>query len=246
VPEYDFDADARTLDLLPDNSAGRFQVDAFSINPGARSEWLRQASAAVSPRLHALLHVGTLISRDELPDLSGELRGHIFGPDGEYWVYDVPEAQPRATICRDILLVEGPRAVMDTIKSNRFMPGETVILDPLPRYQPGKPVVSGETDTVDVVTDQAQTVEIDATLARNGIVVLADLFHDGWKATSNGRPVPILHANGLCRGVALGPGQHRLRFEYWPDGFRYGLWISGATLLGLVVGGGITMLRRRR
>ena len=33
---------------------------------------------------------------------------------------------------------------------------------------------------------------------------------------------------------------------WYRHGFRYGLWISGATLLGLVVGGGITMLRRRR
>ena len=107
-------------------------------------------------------------------------------------------------------------------------------------------MVSGDTDTVAMVTDQAQTVEIDVALARNGIVVLADLFHDGWQATSKGRSVPILRANGLCRGVALGPGQHRLRFEYRPAGFRRGLWVSGATLLGLLVGGGITMLRRRR
>ena len=73
-----------------------------------------------------------------------------------------------------------------------------------------------------MVTDRAQTVETDATLVRDGIVVLADLFHDGWQSISNGRPVPILRTNGLCRGVALGPGQHRLRFEYRPKSFQRG------------------------
>ena len=77
-----------------------------------------------------------------------------------------------------------------------------------------------------MVTDRAQTVETDATLVRDGIVVL--------------------RANRLCRGVALGPGQHRLRFEYRPKSFQRGLWVSTATLFGILLGGGFTILRRRR
>ena len=67
------------------------------------------------------------------------------------------------------------------------------------------------------------------------IVVLADLYYPGWEATDNGRPVRILRANTICRAVALGVGQHTLRFVYRPQGFTRGLWIAAATLLVLLV-----------
>jgi len=247
VPDYAFDAPARTLALLPDNSAGLFDVDAFSINPGARSDWLRRTSAAVSPKLHALFHVGTLIIQQDLPARSDPIPGIRRSDElGEYWIYDVPDVQPRASLCRDILLVTRPQAVLDTIASPRFVLGETVILDRPPRHLPGTAIDSGVEESVRVVTDRAQTVEIEASLARDGILVLADLFHDGWRATDNGRPTTILRANGLCRGIALGPGQHRVRFEYRPRSFEQGLWVSAVTLVVLLVGGIVAWRRRQR
>ena len=246
VPGYNFNTAERTLALLPDNSAGLFGIDAFSINPGAKTELLRRTSAAVSPKLHAVLHVGTLISRRQLPTLDQHLRGHTSDSGGDYWIYDVPNVLPRVTICRDILLVTRPQAILDTIASRRFVPGETVILETAPQHVAGNPVGSSARESVTLVTDRAQTVEIDATLTSDGILVLADLFHDGWMATSNGRPLPILRTNGLCRGVALAAGQHRLRFEFQPASFHRGLWISATTLLGLLLGCGITIVRRRR
>ena len=236
VPDYAYDAHARTLALLPDNSAGLFDVEAFSINPGARSDWLRRTSAAVSPKLHALFHVGTLIIRRELPAVSDPIPGIRRSDElGEYGIYNVPDVQPRASLCRDILLVTRPQAVLDTIASPRFVLGETVILDRPPHHLPGTANESDVEESVRIVTDRAQTVEIEASLVRDGILVLADLFHDGWRATDNGQPVTILRANGLCRGIALGPGLHRIRFEYRPRSFEQGLWVSAATLIVLLV-----------
>ena len=226
--------------------AGLFGIDTFSINPGAKTELLRRTSAAVSPKLHAVLHVGTLISRRQLPTLDQHLRGQKSDSGGDYWIYDVPNVLPRVTICRDILLVTRPQAILDTMASRRFVVGETVILETAPQHVAGDPVGPGTKESVAMTTDRAQTVEIDATLTSDGILVLADLFHDGWVATSNGRPIPILRTNGLCRGVALGAGEHRLRFEFQPASFHRGLWISATTLLGLLLGCGITIVRRRR
>ena len=121
-----------------------------------------------------------------------------------------------------------------------------MILDRPPHHVPGTADEPDVEESVRVVTDRAQTVEIEASLVRDGILVLADLFHDGWQATDNGQPVTILRANGLCRGIALGPGLHRIRFEYRPRSFEQGLWVSAATLIVLLVCGFVTWRRGRR
>jgi uncharacterized membrane protein YfhO len=63
-----------------------------------------------------------------------------------------------------------------------------------------------------------------------GFAVLADSFYPGWKATVDGRRVPILRANGLFRAVAVTPGIHEIVFRYRPAGFYTGMAISLAFL----------------
>ena len=46
---------------------------------------------------------------------------------------------------------------------------------------------------------------------RRGLVVLSDVHFPGWKATVDGREVPIERVDYLLRGVAVGPGEHRDR-----------------------------------
>ncbi len=244
VYEYDYDAAHRSLALLPDNTAGLYGIDSLAINPGARSDWLRRTSDAGSPKLHALLNVRFLVTGHELPALVDRQRARVSDPRGNYWIYEVPDHLPRVTVCRDTLVITDPDAVLATIRSPRFVLGETVILDRMPDWGKQAADQGPGPETVRLVQYRGQQVHVDATLARNGIVVLADLYHEGWQATDNGRPVPILRANGICRGVALGPGHHDLRFVYRPAGFYGGLWISGAVLLLLVLAtAGVGLLR---
>jgi hypothetical protein len=95
---------------------------------------------------------------------------------------------------------------------------------------------------------ELHAIEIEATLAAPGLVVLSDLYAPGWVATaeSGGRkqPLPVLRTNRVCRGVWLPAGQHVVRFEYRPAGFVRGTWISlaawlaaGAALLAVIIKG---------
>ena len=95
-----------------------------------------------------------------------------------------------------------------------------------------------------MAVDTAQRVTIDATLPRQGILVLSDLDYPGWQATSNGRAVPILTANGLVRGLALGPGRHRVEFIFHPRSFFAGLYISLTTAIILVFWGIVVVFRK--
>src|SRR5690606_8113095 len=59
-------------------------------------------------------------------------------------------------------------------------------------------------------------VELEAHLARPGIVVLADVYYPGWRLTIDGRPAPILRVNRMMRGAAVDAGAHTLVYTYEP------------------------------
>jgi len=88
-------------------------------------------------------------------------------------------------------------------------------------------------ESVEVVEHAPGRVALDATLARPGLVILADVFYPGWKLTIDGRAAPIYRANRLMRGAAVREGRHRLVYTYDPASFRVGGAISLAGLATL-------------
>jgi hypothetical protein len=87
-----------------------------------------------------------------------------------------------------------------------------------------------------IVRDDPNVVEIDATLAAPGLVVLADTYYPGWTATVDGVPAAILATNHLFRGVPAPAGTHRIRFAYRPRSLRLGAALSLLTALALAAG----------
>ena len=65
----------------------------------------------------------------------------------------------------------------------------------------------------------------------------------GWTATVDGRPAPLLQANLGAMAVAVGAGEHEVRFAYTPAGLRLGAALTVAGLAGCVV---LASGRRRR
>ncbi len=65
-------------------------------------------------------------------------------------------------------------------------------------------------------------VEIEATLDRPGLVILADVYYPGWTLTIDGTPAPIYQVNRLMRGAAVKEGKHQLVYTYSPGSFRAG------------------------
>jgi uncharacterized membrane protein YfhO len=51
---------------------------------------------------------------------------------------------------------------------------------------------------------------------------VADAWYPGWHAWVDGAETPVLPVNALFRGVALGPGRHRVEMRFVPWTFRVG------------------------
>ncbi len=99
-------------------------------------------------------------------------------------------------------------------------------------YLSGSPPLAGE--TVRYVAVEPQRVELEVTMARPGLVILADVFYPGWTLEIDGHEAPIFRANRAMRGAAVKEGPHRLIYTYRPRSFRLGLLGSGVGLLALL------------
>lgn len=67
-----------------------------------------------------------------------------------------------------------------------------------------------------IVSWSAARVVVDVTAPTAGVLVLHDIYYPGWRATLDGRAVPVLRADTLFRGVEIPLGKHRVVFEFAP------------------------------
>ena len=66
-------------------------------------------------------------------------------------------------------------------------------------------------------------------------MVFSEQYHPGWKATVDGKPVPVWKANYAFRGIVVPAGEHTIRMHFEPWSFHLGLRISLFTVILILV-----------
>ena len=87
--------------------------------------------------------------------------------------------------------------------------------------------------------------DLEVATATGGLVVSSVAFADGWRLELLEGPGPatLRKVNGGFAGFEIGPGRHRVRLDYQPAGWRWGLGVAG---LALFVVAGVALVRRRQ
>jgi len=67
------------------------------------------------------------------------------------------------------------------------------------------------------------------------LLVLSDTFYPGWRATVDGRPVPIYQTNAALRGVLVPAGAHRVEMHFRPRTLQIGLGLAAAGGLACLI-----------
>lgn len=68
------------------------------------------------------------------------------------------------------------------------------------------------------------------------ILVISESYHEGWRATVDGKQCPLERVNGDFMGCVVESGVHAVELQFAPDSLTAGKWASGigiAALLGL-------------
>lgn len=152
-----------------------------------------------------------------------------------------PGDLPLLARTKDGYVYENPRAFPRVLFAHAAMPADfehllatgdwpqvdfrqTVLLDARHVRAPGR----RGSGTARIAAYRNTVVEIEASSAAGGWVVLNDVWHPWWRVTVNGTQAALLRANVLFRAVEVPPGNVRIRFELAP--------VAGA--LAELMGGG--------
>ena len=73
-------------------------------------------------------------------------------------------------------------------------------------------------------------LEIEVDCPAPQLLVVAESYHRGWRATVDGEPQDVYRVNGDFMGCLVEPGKHRVVLDFQPDSLERG-WL--ASCLGL-------------
>ncbi len=189
---------------------------------------------------YALVHKWKFEFRAALGDLGW--RGAFTPRRGNFSVFENPSPLPRAyTVSNAVFAISGEEA-LKAIAEADFDPRRSLVIEGMPDAEkPTNLRPNVGIRPARIVRYEPEEILIDVKSTREGYLVLTDNFYPGWRASVDGRTVPIRRANYLFRAIALKPGHHQVRFSYRPWSYRLG---AGLTLAGLAAIG-VYFVRRR-
>jgi hypothetical protein len=150
-------------------------------------------------------------------------------------LYERQTALPRVRWADHAVVVPDARRRVRLLAGTRD-PGRVVLDAPGPLAAEGRPAA------VSLLADGTDGSATRVDAAGAGYLVVADAIQDGWQATVDGRPAPLLAADHALVAVPVPAGEHEVRLRYVPPGRRAG---AGISLLSLLVLAGAAAFRRR-
>lgn len=147
---------------------------------------------------------------------------------GPWQIYESKEALPRIFLASDYI-VKKDSEIIKTIFNKDINLSKTIILEEnIPNFKP-----SEGSSEVKLINYSPNKINIFTKSDVNKILFISDNYFNGWNAYIDGKKSKIYSANYTFRAVPVPSGNHNVSFEYRPQSFYYGLYISVATIVSL-------------
>lgn len=140
-------------------------------------------------------------------------------------VYENLNVAPRAFLTTDYLVIKEDKKVLEALYSPTFDERKTIIL----HEEPGAVKARGEKvkGDVEIVSYTPNKVVITTMSDQKALLFLSDTYSNFWKATVDGKHVPVYKADYAFRAVTVPEGKHTVVFAYDSDDFDKGALYSG-------------------
>ena len=154
-------------------------------------------------------------------------------PHDSLWLA-VPDPLPRVRLVTKVQESDNPAADLEHIDLRT-----TVLLDQdlsLPEGAPG---------IAEIESERPGQVRIAAQAPTRQVLVWAESFHSGWRASSNGDELQVYRAYGDFMACEVGPGSQEIEFAFDPQSLRDGKRLSLCGLGFLLCAVAISLAARR-
>lgn len=159
-------------------------------------------------------------------------------------VYRNETALPRAWFVDSVRKVAPADSILPLLRSESFDPRRLAYVESnLTGIQ--APDSARVTQTVAEMHKLAYEVYTD----KPAFLVLSEIYYPaGWKASLDGKEIPIHAANYILRGLQIPAGAHKLELAFAPESYKTGVGLSLIGLLAslLALGGGLAYTRLKR
>ncbi len=181
-------------------------------------------------------------------------RYELVQSSGHAYLYRERGTLPRIYAAPAIQLTYSDKEALEAISSPSFNPGQRAVVTVQTSAAANgesehghKPLLvalqsaeAGSAEFEGAFTDYEPDV-VRATVQSGSrlMIIFNELYYPGWKATVDGKPVPVWKVNYAFRGVMVGPGTHEIEMRFESPLFELGKRITVATLL---LAGGLSAL----
>jgi hypothetical protein len=197
-----------------------------------------------APRDIRLLGVRYLvIPTGVAPPLPGEVVDRAQGYD----LVELDDREPLVSVVSRWEVAPSTDAALRRVLPLGFDPAREAVLERDPGITMRPQVLPG---TVTITRQSAQDLSMQVDAHGSSIVVVRTSFDDGWTATVDGVPAPVLPVDGFLQGIPVEAGSHEVRLTYGDDaitaGIVAGLLVWSGMLLAFGLSWGLGRARRRR
>lgn len=242
--------------IAPPNTLLPYQISTVTGKNQQFPKWYREFASLIEPQPNLshvvfdqyrspyfdLLNVRYVLTHESTPHLPGyELLATAEGVS----VYENKSAMPRAFFAITSFGVSSSAESLTAMRSAGFDPTTQTVIEAGPEtlYRTQEPPPPDSTTrypgTASIVTENRNGVLIETANEGDGLLVLADNYYPGWKATVDGVPAQILRANHTMRAVKVPAGRHVVSFAFMPGTFFKSMYLSIAVgvlvLLALIL-----------
>jgi hypothetical protein len=128
---------------------------------------------------------------------------------------EVPQPLPRVRLVSQAVVGTNPPNDLDRIDANQ------TALTEIPLHLP-----AGSPGTAELREDQPGRIVVTTQCNQPQLLVLAESYHPGWKASAAGEDRPVYRVNGDFLGCVIDPGEEEIVWEFQPDSLRQGRLLS--------------------